>query len=57
MFIYTRNEQVIEQLERDGAPLLQTLPDGTKVYVLSPTSNYWFFSDKPETKLSDRLTF
>lgn len=48
---------VILQLEKDGAPLIHTLQDGTKVFVLSPTSNYFLYNDKPETKISDRLTF
>ena len=57
MFVYTKNKKVIEQLEKDGAPLLQTLSDGTKVYVASPTSNYAYFDNQTDTKLSERLTF
>lgn len=57
MFVYTKNEKVIAQLKADGAPLLQTLEDGTKVFVLSPTSNYSYYQNKPETTFSDRLTF
>jgi len=57
LFVYTKNPDVIERLEKDGAQLLQTKQDGTKVFALSPTSNYWFFENKSETIISDRLTF
>jgi len=55
MFVYTKNEKVIHQLEAEGCRRIQTLSNGTAVYALSPTSTF-IFSEQEDTCLKTTLT-
>lgn len=55
MFVYTKNEEVIKQLEKD-CKFIQKRSDGISVYVLLPSSTYKFANEE-NTWLSNLLTF
>lgn len=56
MFVYTKNMQVIEALEKDGNKFIKKGDDDTFVYALSPTSKFQF-DDQKETYISNKLRF
>lgn len=56
MFVYTKNNQVIKDLESDGERLIKVNDDGTYVYTLSSVSNFKF-DNQDETYISKKLRF
>ena len=56
VFVYTQNENVINELERDGAQFIKIGNDGTYVYAASPDSKFKFDS-QDQTYISNKLRF
>lgn len=56
MFVYTKNDEVIKQLEGSGAKLLKVTDRDILVYALPPTLSF-NFNQKEDTWCSDTFTF
>lgn len=55
-FVYTKNEDVINELERGGEQFIKINDDGTHVYAVSPTSQFKF-DNQDETYISNKIRF
>jgi len=56
MFVYTKNEEVINELERGGEQFIKISDDGTHVYAVSPASKFKF-DNQDETHISNKIRF
>lgn len=56
MFVYTKNNKVIKNFDRDNERPIKINKDGTHVYVLSSASSFKF-DNQDETYISNKLRF